>query len=167
MNTNSVANVSPPSTSISIPSKDHKESWFCHDCKLQVFDAKASKCPSCTTMRLRTKEKQLIARNVEDILMKADAVEHLEIMVEEQNKHDAIKELNASIEAAARRGKIDVKNLLKKELVEIKKTMKNPSVSTCKKESSHRYLAAPSLPFHLPWSIELLHIIASPRLNYP
>ena len=62
---------------------------------MQVFDSRLSKCPACNVTRLRPKEKQLIARNVEDILQKQDAAGHLELMESESAMYENIKDINA------------------------------------------------------------------------
>ena len=94
-----------------------------------MFDSKASKCPTCSTLRLRIKEKQIISRNVEEILLKADAAEHLELLEEETRLHEVVKDLNASIASAEKRGSTDVKDALQKELEETRKKLKKPAVA--------------------------------------
>ena len=110
-------------------SKDCSTSWFCHECDLQIFDSRVSKCPACQTQRLQTKQKQLLNLNVEEILQKADAADHLEILEEEQKLHETIKELNASIAAAEKRGSKDTKEILEKELADVRKSLKKPSTT--------------------------------------
>ena len=107
---------------------DYKASWFCHSCNIQVFDAKLTRCPGCKAARLRTKDKQTIAKDVEDILQKADAAEHLELLEAEEKVFENIREINASIEAAQKRGNSSTVDILQKDLAEEKKKLKKPSV---------------------------------------
>ena len=65
---------------------------------------------------MRTKEKQLVAKNVEDILQRADAAEYLELAEEEEAIFESIRDINASIQSAHKRGKTDIVVLLEKDL---------------------------------------------------
>ena len=98
-----IAQGTPPKTSQQIASVDCKSNWFCHQCNTQVYDCKLTKCPSCHTTRLRTRGKQTIARNVEGILHKAAAAEHLEVLEEEQEVFEAIRDRNISIKSAKKK----------------------------------------------------------------
>ena len=91
---------------------------------MQVHDQGASKCPACKVGSLRTKEKQVIARDVEVILQRQDAADHLEVIEEEQGIINTIKDLNASIASAERRGNKDVQKLLERELANERKKLK-------------------------------------------
>ena len=65
----------------------------------------------------------MISRNVEEILQKADAVEHLEILEEENKLHEDVKDLNASIAAAERRGNREAAESLQKDLGDLRKKL--------------------------------------------
>ena len=64
---------------------------------------------------------QTIAKNVEDILQKADAADYLEVMEEEAAMHETIRDLNPSIQAAEKRGCKQAQEVLEKELQEVRK----------------------------------------------
>ena len=64
---------------------------------------------------MRTKDKQTIARSVEDILQKADAEEHLQMLEKEEEAFEAIRDLNASIKSAEKKGNVEVKEMIEKE----------------------------------------------------
>ena len=121
-----------------------KNSWFCNACNLRVLDDKLTKCPNpdCKAQRLRTKEKQLLAKNVEDILQRADAEEILADEEEERKHFEEIRELNASIASAEKRGNKETKEALEQELLTLRKKVKKPETE---KAEEVKVLAGESL----------------------
>ena len=85
-----------------------------------MHDQRAQKCHACKSLRLRTKEKQVIARDVAEILQMQDAAEHLEVLEEERQIFENIRDINASITAAERSGDGTLKADMQKELIEEK-----------------------------------------------
>ena len=93
-----------------------------------MYDNRVNKCPACHTQRLRRREKQVNAKNVKEILQRTDAAEYLELQEEEEKLFEEIRDLNSSIESVSKRGNVEVKALLEKELADVRKKLKKTNV---------------------------------------